>query len=293
MFLLDFGYAIALGIFDGVHLGHKKVIEKSLEYKKQGLKSGVFTFSVEDMRFKQGRELHYIIDNQSKMDIITSMGVDLILCPKFKEVHNMNGNDFAKDVLANKMNAKVVICGKRFRFGKDAYWDINDLKSFGSTYGFKVEVLDNVVSESNIISSSTIRALIQSGDIKTANTLLGYRYFINKEVIHGNEIGRTINVPTINQSFGDRQVIAKFGVYSSITIVDGIEYKSMTNIGVKPTITDIHTPLAETHIIGFQGNLYGKTIKVKLLDYVRPEKKFSSIEDLKSAIYHDIKVCSS
>ena len=289
---MDIGYAVSLGIFDGVHLGHKKVIEKSLEYKKQGLKSAVFTFSVEDMKFKQGRELHYIIDNQSKMDIISSMGVDLILCPKFNDVRNMSGKEFAQKILSQHMNAKVVICGKRFRFGKNASCDINDLKSFGDMFGFKVEILDSVISENNIISSSVIRKLIQDGDVKTASNLLGYDYFINKKIVYGNQIGRTINVPTINQEFGDRQIIPKFGVYSSSVNINGKNYKSMTNVGVKPTITDVHIPLAETHIIGYSGDLYGKTLKVKLLDYIRPEKKFSSIDTLKDAIYNDIKMCS-
>lgn len=293
VFLLDVGYAIALGIFDGVHLGHRRVIERSIEYKSQGLKSGVFTFSVEDMKFKQGRELHYIIDNQSKMDIITSMGVDLILCPKFNDVHNMSGEDFARDILVQKLCAKVVVCGKRFRFGKGASCGVHDLQALGDTYGFKVNVLESVVSESNVISSSTIRSLIKAGNVRTANTLLGYEYFINREVVHGNEIGRTIGVPTINQQFGDRQVIPKFGVYSSITTIGGTEYKSMTNIGVKPTITDVHSPSAETHIIGYRGDLYGKTLKVRLLDYIRPERKFSSIEMLKDAIRHDIQLCSN
>lgn len=293
MFLLENGYAIALGIFDGVHLGHKKVIQKALDYKNQGLKTAVFTFSVEDMKFKQGRELHYIIDNHSKMDIITSMGVDTILCPKFNDVHNMSGQDFARDILSQKMNAKVVICGKRFRFGKGASCDINDLKDFGNMYNFKVEIIDSVASNDNIISSSTIRTLIQNGDIKTANSLLGYNYFINKKVVHGNELGRTINIPTINQEFGDRQVIAKFGVYSSNTIIDGKSYQSMTNIGIKPTVSKIHTPLAETHIIGYSGNLYGKIVKINLMDFIREEKKFSSIEELKNVIKHDLKLCST
>jgi riboflavin kinase/FMN adenylyltransferase len=284
-------YSVALGIFDGVHLGHQYVINRALSYKERGLKTAVFTFSVEDMKFKQGRELHYIIDNQSKLDIVTAMGVDTILCPNFNSVHNLSGEDFARDILHGELHTKVVVCGKKFRFGKGASCGTEDLLNLGEKYGFQVEIVEPILSEGGLVSSSNIRELIKDGDIKTANKLLGREYFISKEVVHGNALGRTIGIPTINQHFADRQVVPKFGVYSSITVVNGIEYKSMTNVGVKPTVTDANTPLAETYIIGYHGDLYGKTLKVKLLDYIRPEKKFSSIEELKTAIQTDIQHC--
>lgn len=286
-------YSIALGIFDGVHLGHQYVINKALSYKNEGLKSAVFTFSVEDMEFKHGKKLKYIIDNQSKLDILQSMGIDCIICPNFNDIHNMSGEDFAKNIIHMQMNAKVVICGKKFRFGKDASCDTNDLRNFGYKYGFNVEIVEPVLFDNNLVSSSIIRELIQNGDIQRVNKMLGYEYFINKPVIHGNELGRTINIPTINQEFNERQVIPNFGVYSSITTINKKVYKSMTNIGVKPTISNNNVPISETHIIGFNGNLYDKTVKVALKEYIRPEKKFSSIEELKKAIQYDIKLCSN
>lgn len=285
-------YAIALGIFDGVHLGHKAVIGEALKYKSMGLKTGIFTFSAEDMRIKQGRELHYILDNNSKLNMLKSMGVDTILCPKFNDVKNMSGLEFAKDILSNRMHAKVVVCGQRFRFGKGATCDYNDLIDYGKTFGFTVKVMQSIASNGGIVSSSKIRTLLSEGNVKEANALLGYNYYINKLVVHGTQIGRTINVPTINQLFGERQVIAKFGVYRSITTIDGIEYPSMTNVGVKPTVTNEGVPVAETHIIGYSGDLYNRVVKVSLYDYVRPEHKFNSIEELKQAIYNDIAVCS-
>lgn len=285
-------YAIALGIFDGVHLGHKAVIGEALKYKSMGLKTGIFTFSAEDMRIKQGRELHYILDNNSKLDMLKSMGVDTILCPKFNDVKNMSGLEFAKDILSDRMHAKVVVCGQRFRFGKGATCDHNDLIDYGKTFGFTVKVMQSIASNGGIVSSSKIRTLLSEGNVKEANALLGYNYYINKLVVHGTQIGRTINVPTINQLFGERQVIAKFGVYRSITTIDGIEYPSMTNVGVKPTVTNEGVPVAETHIIGYSGDLYNRVVRVSLYDYVRPEHKFNSIEELKQAIYNDIAVCS-
>lgn len=285
-------YCIALGIFDGVHLGHQSVISRALSYKKYGLKTAVFTFSVEDMTLKHGKKLKYIMDNKTKLDIIYSMGVDKIVCPNFNIIHNMSGEDFAKSILHNEMNAKTVICGKKFRFGKDASCNVLDLQQYGTKYGFNVEIAEPILFESKLISSSTIRELILKGDIKTANKLLGHDYCINSVVVHGNELGRTIDFPTINQRFASRQVIPKFGVYSSRTTIDDKIYQSMTNIGVKPTISKDNTPIAETHIIGFSGNLYDKTIKVSLNEYIREEKRFNSIDELKKAIYKDVELCS-
>lgn len=284
-------YCIALGIFDGVHLGHQSVINRALSYRKFGLKPAIFTFSVEDMEFKHGKRLKYIIDNKSKLEILKSMGVDSIVCPNFNDVHNMSGQEFAKDILHTQMNAKTVICGKKFRFGKGASCDTTDLQNFGSKYGFNVEIVEPILFDDKLISSSIIRELIYNGDIKSVNRLLGHNYFINKVVVHGNEVGRTIEVPTINQMFGSRQVIPKFGVYSSSTTIDGTTYTSMTNIGVKPTVSKDNIPIAETHIIGFKGNLYDRVVKVNLKEYIRTEKKFNSIQELKKAIHHDIQMC--
>lgn len=284
-------YCIALGIFDGVHLGHQYVINRALSHNKFGLKTAVFTFSVEDMEFKHGKRLNYIIDNRSKLDILNTMGVDSIVCPNFNEVHNMSGQDFAKDILHTQMNAKMVICGRKFRFGKGASCNTTDLQNFGSKYGFNVEVVEPILFENSLVSSSKIRELICNGDIQTANQLLGRNYFINKPVVHGNKIGRTINFPTINQRFGNRQIVPKFGVYSSSTLIDGQSYSSITNVGVKPTVSKDNTPIAETHIIGFNGNLYDRTIKVSLKGYIRPEKMFKSIDELKRAIHNDIETC--
>jgi riboflavin kinase/FMN adenylyltransferase len=284
-------YSVALGIFDGVHLGHQCVIGKALSYRERGLKPAVFTFSVEDMEFKHGHRLNYIIDNASKLEILKSMGVESIVCPNFNEVHNMSGEDFARDVLHTQMHAKVVTCGKKFRFGKGASCGTDDLKTFGDRYGFSVEIVEPILFGDSLVSSSVIRGLISSGDIKTANRLLGHDYTINGVVVHGNALGRTIGIPTINQRFGTRQVIPKFGVYSSSVVVDGIAYKSMTNIGVKPTISSDNIPVAETHIVGYTGDLYGREVRVSLRDYIRPEKRFDSLEELKLAINNDISIC--
>lgn len=286
-------YSVALGIFDGVHLGHQRVIGKALSYKGQGLKTAVFTFSIEDIPFKHDRPVYYLLDNATKLSTLKAMGVDRVLCPRFEEVHNVSGEDFARDTLHRQMHAKVVVCGENFRFGKGASCGVEDLRRYGTQYGFTVEVVEPVLSHGKAISASAIRELIATtGDVKTAKGLLGYEYYLQGKVVHGKRLGRTMGVPTINQNFAERQLIPRFGVYSSRVVVHGIEYPSMTNVGFKPTVSDERVPIAETHIVGFKGDLYGETIRVYLRDYIRCEKKFGSLEELKDAIHRDILMCS-
>jgi riboflavin kinase/FMN adenylyltransferase len=286
-------YSVALGIFDGVHLGHKRVIDKALAYKEHGLKTAVFTFSIEDIPFKHNSPVFYILDDTTKTDILKSMGVDRIFCPRFEEVHNMSGEDFARDILHNQIHAKAVVCGENFRFGKGASCGVEDLKHYGTQYGFSVEVVEPVLFHGGAISASVIRELIGSrGDVRVAKELLGYEYFIQGKVVHGKQLGRTMGLPTINQTFAERQLIPKRGVYSSRVVIQGTEYPSMTNVGIKPTVSSEGVPIAETHIIGFDGDLYGEIIRVYLKDYIRNEKKFNSIEELKNAIHNDILMCS-
>jgi riboflavin kinase/FMN adenylyltransferase len=170
---------------------------------------------------------------------------------------------------------------------------VEDLRRYGTQYGFTVEVVEPVLSHGKAISASAIRELIATtGDVKTAKGLLGYEYYLQGKVVHGKRLGRTMGVPTINQNFAERQLIPRFGVYSSRVVVHGIEYPSMTNVGFKPTVSDERVPIAETHIVGFKGDLYGETIRVYLRDYIRCEKKFGSLEELKDAIHRDILMCS-
>ena len=199
-----------------------------------------------------------------------------------------SGEEFAREILAGRMRAVHVCCGEDFRFGKMASCGAVELKSFGERFGFEVEIVGEVDIGGSAVSSSRIRALLLKGDIISANSLLGSDYFISVEVSDGNHIGRTMNFPTINQKFENGQLVPKYGVYSTITYADGQEYCSITNVGVKPTINGERSPLAETHIIGYSGDLYGKTVTVSFRDFVRPERKFDSLDELKKQINADI-----
>lgn len=280
--------AVALGIFDGLHLGHRAVINHTLNCK--GFVPCVFTFRTESLSFKHNKPFKYIYPNDFKMDMISSLGINQIYCPDFTDMKDMSGDDFAFHILKNKLNAGKVICGQRFRFGKDASCGIDELKSFGQKYGFDVECVSPISSGDRIVSSTFIRELLNQGHINTAKRMLGMPYTICDTVRYGRQIGRTIDFPTINQYFGENQLIIKYGVYASKALINGEWLPAVTNVGIKPTISENEKfPLAETHIINFNDDLYGKNVTVQLHSFLRSEKQFSSLEQLKEAIALNIR----
>lgn len=269
--------AIALGIFDGIHCGHRLIIDKACNY---GLTPAVFTFRSESVKFKHGKPFEYIYTNKQKLHYFSKLGIEYVLSPDFETIKDMSGETFVKKVLCNVMNAGAVVCGENFRFGKNASCGSEELKAFGKIYGFSVE---SVSLNKDAFSSEKFRTMLKNGNVNSESP-----YILYGEVIHGKQIGRTINFPTINQNYADRQIIPKYGVYYTKTYINCKEYNSITNVGVKPTIEGDHAPLAETHILDFSGNLYGKKIEVEFCRFIRPEMKFSSVDELKKQISRDI-----
>ena len=201
----------------------------------------------------------------------------------------MDGRTFAKKFSMTEFYAKDVCCGKNFRFGENASCDVQDLEQFGKWFGFQVHVIDDVQRDGMTVSSTEIRKLLSNGEIEKANQFLGEPYRIYQEVTQGAQLGRTIGFPTVNQVFCENQLVPKFGVYASETALsDGRKFKSLTNIGMKPTVNYAGLPLAETYIEEFSGNLYGKPLTVRLLRFIRPEMKFSSVEALTEQMTKDL-----
>lgn len=286
--------AVALGLFDGVHLGHRAVINAALDMRKNGLSAVVFTFEPDCVLKKAGGASGFIYTQAEKEIILREMmEVDDIVSPPFESLCSLTGEEFAREILCRRIGAARVCCGNDFRFGKNAACGAHELTDFGKRFGFEVEVVSPVEYGGSVVSSSRIRELLLNGDIPSANELLGFGYFINAEVKDGNRIGRTIDFPTINQQFGEGQLVPKFGVYSTSTNVGGKVFPSVTNIGVKPTVGGVSAPLAETHIIGFSGDLYGKKTDVRFKSFIRSERKFSSLDELKTQISEDIEASKS
>lgn len=280
--------AVALGIFDGVHCGHRKIIKAAVDYSKKGLIPAVFTFPADGISYKHGKPYEFIYGNRQKIDILSRLGAEYIYSPDISDVFEMSGEEFAEKILAGKMNAEAVVCGENFRFGRGAACGVCELESFGRRFGFELSVCGMERKNGREVSSEIIRRLLKNGEVSEAGELLGEAYFISEEVKEGARLGRTLDFPTINQIFGQKQLVPRNGVYHTLTLIDGKTYNSITNVGVKPTIEKNTDPLAETHILDYCGNLYGRIIEVRFLRFVRDEKKFSSIEELKNQVHEDI-----
>ncbi len=280
--------AVALGIFDGVHLGHRLILDTAKSFSEKGLKFAVFTFKTASVKTKHGKTYEYLYTETQKNYILEKLGAEYICSPDITAIKNMSGEQFAKEILAEKMNAGAVVCGENFRFGKDASCGAEDIAAFGKKYGFEVIVCKTLEKNGEKISSGKIKDYLRNGELSKANELLGERYFILGEVVTGNRIGRTINFPTLNQLFEERQVVPKKGAYATTTEILGKDYCAVTNIGVKPTVESNIKPLAETHVMDFSGDIYGKTVKTEFTGFLREEKKFPSLKHLKEQIQSDL-----
>lgn len=278
--------AVALGYFDGLHLGHVGVISAALS--QQGLKPAVFTFNC-DTTLPKFRGPEDIISFENKCELMERLGVQYIYAPDFAEVCTLTDEEFVKNILIDRLNAGYACCGRNFRFGKGGSGTPERLAEIGAKYGMRAGVVPDVCLDGQIISSTRIREHIRRGEIEQANRLLGYELWYRLPVVRGNEIGRTINFPTINQIIPDTNIIPRHGVYKSYVEIDGKQYHGVTNIGIKPTVVrhDGTGTVMETHIIGYSGDLYGQNIAVALVRFIRPEVKFPGLEELKQQIARD------
>ncbi len=278
--------AIALGYFDGLHQGHVYVIGKALSQK--GLKPAVFTFNCDTTLPKFAKQ-EDIISFENKREMLEKMGVEYLYAPDYAEVCGLSCEEFVSEILVKRLNVGFTCCGESFRFGKGGKGDPKKLCELSEKYGFTAYIAEDVCLDGEPISSTRIRELIRDGNIEQANRLLGYELSFKLPVIHGNEIGRTLSFPTINQIIPSTNVIPRFGVYKSFVQVDGKNLRGITNIGIRPTVGKNDEIIMETHILNFSGDLYGKNIAVSLCGFLREEKKFADLRALKEQIARDVK----
>lgn len=283
--------AVALGIFDGVHLGHRSVIARAVGMEKQGLLPSVFTFKSSTLPAKQGRAVEYIYTDEYRERLLKGLGICDVINADFSQIHTLSGESFVKDILFSQLGTRYVVCGRDFRFGSNASCGADELCRLCGELGINAEIAEDVMNDGENISSRRIRELLKAGNVTKANELLGENYILSAAVTDGNHLGRTINFPTINQPLPEGRLVMRYGVYRTVTHVSGRKYSSVTNVGVKPTVVGERAPLAETHLIGFSGDLYGQTAEVEFLSFVRPERRFDSLDALKIQIEADIKKC--
>lgn len=281
--------SIALGNFDGVHVGHRTLISKAVDKARQlGIKSAVFTFSNHPKNLFAGETVvKNIIYQEEKAALIEKLGVDYLVNVEFtREIAGMNPMNFIDDLLVDKMNLREAFCGFNYHFGYRAAGNPDVLRKRGIVKGFNVNEMEPVTIGGDVVSSTLIRSLIRSGDVDECEKYLGRKYSIGGEVVVGNRLGRTIGFPTSNIMIDENMVTPPNGVYITNCIYNGQKYNSVTNVGVKPTIGEFKKNM-ETHIFDFNKELYGKHIQIEFLKMTREEVKFSSVEELSAQIVRD------
>lgn len=278
----------ALGNFDGVHRGHAALLKKATE-KGTCTHSAVWTFRRHPRLCSGDESFSALTTTEQRTALFAGAGIDIVIFCDFPEVKDVSPEDFALRILYNECHVRRAVCGYNFRYGKNASGTPTALSEELKALGAEEITVDAVKSaDGAVISSSAIRRFLEEGDIERANDFLGREFCISLPVSEGQRLGRTLGLPTVNQVFPPHLVIPRHGVYAAKCTVDGKEYKAIANIGVRPTvISHAENVNCETHIIGFSGDLYEKTVPVRLCRFLRDEKKFSSVDELKSAILAD------
>ncbi len=276
------GSAVALGYFDGIHIGHRAVIGGAVDWARaHGAASAVFTFKLPAGSRMKGRRL---LSTEDKHRIIAGLGVGHYLVPAFEDIQAMTPDQFVRGLVAD-CQARAFFCGENFTFGAKAAGDPELLRRLCAPLGVEVHVLPMAVHEGKPVSSSRIRAALEGGDIPAANGMLGAPYAIRFPVQHGKGLGHTLGVPTINQIYPDGYQLPRYGIYITRTWIGGKAYPSATGLGTRPTVNSDETKVTcETFIPGFSGDLYGSDPVVEFHTYLSPSKKFDTLDQLRDCI---------
>ncbi len=289
---------VTLGKFDGNHIGHRLLFDTVINNKNAGDNAVVFTFSIPPALIidDKGTEDHRTIKTrEEKKNDHFPDGIDYIVeFPFNDETRGMSPEVFVKDILVDKLNVKLIVVGEDFRFGKDRTGDVDTLKKLGEMYGFDVIAVEKVrykLRETGAyeeVSSSLIKKELQKGNIEEANAMLGSAFTMTSTVVHGKSLGRRIGFPTINFIAPDDKILPPNGVYATKTTVDGHTFNSITNIGCRPTFDDGQERTVETNIFDFNRDIYSKKVSVQFYKRIRPERQFSSTDELVKEINKNI-----
>ncbi|UAB76743.1 bifunctional riboflavin kinase/FAD synthetase [Mesoflavibacter sp. SCSIO 43206] len=281
---------LTIGTFDGVHIGHQKIIKRLVEISEiKNLTPSLLTFFPHPrMVLQKDANIKLINTIDEKKDILKQFGISNLVIKEFtKEFSRLTAEDFVKNILVDHLKAKHIIIGYDHHFGRNRNANIEDLKQFGKDFDFEVEEISKQDINDVAVSSTKIRAALQEGNIKTANTYLGYNFMLTGKVIDGKKLGQTINYPTANLHIEENyKLIPKHGVYIVKSIIDNITVYGMMNIGHNPTVNGKHQTI-ETHFFDFNKDLYGQNLKIELLQRLRDEQKFNSVEELQSQLHID------
>lgn len=274
---------VTIGTFDGIHIGHKKILKNLITTaRKEGKKSVLLTFFPHPRMVLQKDKTILLLNTlDEKSMLLEKMGLDyLIIHPFNKEFSRLNALDFVRDVLVNKLNTSRLIIGYDHHFGKNREGNIHQLKEYSLLYDFKIEEIPAQDIDDVSVSSTKIRSALKEGNLKTANNYLGYYYMISGAVVRGKKLGGTIGFPTANIEIKEPyKLIPSTGVYVIRTQINNVLYNGIMNIGFNPTVLGKYKTI-EAHLFDFNENLYGKKIKIEFLYFLREEQKFKSVKEL-------------
>ena len=287
---------VTIGTFDGVHLGHQKILKKLVELKnKNGGETLLFTFDPHPRKvlFPEQRDLKLITTTQEKCELLKQFGIDNVLVFPFTiEFSKMSAEDYISNIISETLKTKTLVIGYDHRFGSNREGNIETLKQVSSDYNFDlIEIPAQEINQLNI-SSTRIRKAIEEGEIEVANSFLGYSFFMSGMVIKGKQLGRTIGYPTANIELLDLDKIKpKTGVYAVNIIIDQIYFRGMLNVGYNPTTDSDRIQKIEVNIFDFNKDIYGKIIKIEFIKHLRNEVKFANLDELKEQLAKDKIAC--
>lgn len=280
--------AVAIGKFDGVHLGHWKLISKIIEQKKENYLATVFTFDTSAAFFFGGEEKE-LTTKVEKRRIFEEMGIDVLIeFPLNRETAATKPEEFVHEYLVRRMKAAYICAGFDLSFGQNGAGNYDLLKKYAGQYGYRTELIDKVRVDGEEVSSTRVREAVRRGQMESAAAMLGKPYSVSGRVEHGRKLGRTIGMPTANLIPEEDKLLPPNGVYYSRVTVDGQEYRGISNVGCKPTVSTGGIVGVETFIYDFADDLYGRDITVGLLAFRRPEMKFDSVESMRRQMEKDI-----
>ena len=281
--------SLALGYFDGVHIGHQAVIKNAVNYAKQnGGKSAVITFKDHPCCFFHGVCPKYILTREYREKFIADLGVDYLYELDFEKLAGLSAEEYLENILIKHFSPKSISTGFNHNFGHNKTGDVKFLEEESVKYNYKYFALPPQKYDGEVISSTKIRKLLSDGQIDTANKMLGRNFIIEGTVIKGRQIGRTIGFRTANILYPIELIDIPFGVYSVLVNYASQTYQGIANFGVRPTVNG-QGALLEVHIIDFEKDIYGEVLEVKFIKMLRTERKFDSLDSLKQQISRDIK----
>ncbi len=281
--------AVAIGKFDGFHMGHQKLLHMVTEQKAKGLAAAVFTFEPSPAAFFSKEAQQELTTIQEKRNIFEEAGVDyLIEYPFYQEIADMEPETYIRKVLVEQLHAKCIVAGEDVSFGKKGMGNYRLLEQKSAEYGYQVIVIDKVQYQGREISSTYVRDAVKQGEMELVTKLLGQPYHVGGTIVHGRHLGTGLGMPTVNILPPPEKLLPPNGVYYSYVMMNGRIYLGITNIGTKPTVSGEAVMGVETFIYDFDQDVYGQDIQVYLLHYKRPEMRFHGIEALKKQMATDI-----